>query len=670
MDELDDLGPLPESDDNSVLQAESFKALENALPTDRFVLREEPQPDAGVDRSIELRIGGRYTGMRAHVQVKARAETKANSDGSVSYSADVSNINYLLNGASPLYVVYLADRRELRYAWVRDEVSRIRGENLGWMGQKTVTLRFTAVLAEAGLRDIHGRIRQDARLDRQIHDILSRAEVTEKTIHVNLKKSKVTDPEEVRDLLLRVGMTLVSEQEAGAVLASIHMLRPPDRRLARILLIQAFAEYSLGRYLSASACMAELTVRAAELADADREFLGVLRAACEYREGRIPTQEYIDRQRAASERAEGVFGLTLRVEYLWHELLEEQSNKDVSEDRLARMRSAVDQILGMEDASTTAKLRARIAWLHCDGMRVVNAYNYGFGIVEMRALVGGPHEIQNTMEPLKLRLQSWVEDANQLVEDALRLGNENILADAVWARSMILFAHISFMEMKLTPDGISSNRRLITDHILPGLEQAIRCYEAGDHLESGLRTKVLLADYFHLMDEKDRALDLAKLVHPIALAYRYTKIAADAERHLSGVPFFRILQEQYRSFRAQPWEFRLADQTEEGIRKSARDLMETLRLPSSQLAGMIQEVTSWRDVARERLSWCRHIDIVDGPRDVNDLGMVFRADVVKTCVCEKHGHLSRNGTADWRTDVKEFKAYFCESCPNRDPKHR
>src|SRR3954449_13231430 len=113
MDELDDLGPLPESDENSVLQAESFKALENALPPDRFVLRPEPQPDAGVDWCVELRINGRFTGMRAHVQVKARAETKANSDGSVSYSADVSNINYLLNRSSPLYVVYLADEREL-----------------------------------------------------------------------------------------------------------------------------------------------------------------------------------------------------------------------------------------------------------------------------------------------------------------------------------------------------------------------------------------------------------------------------------------------------------------------------------------------------------------------------------------------------------------------------
>ena len=150
MDDSADLGPLPESDDNSVLQAESFKALENALPADRFVLHPEPPPDAGVDWCVELRIGGRYTGMKAHIQVKATGDPKYNTDGSVSYSADVSNINYLLSGSSPLYVVYLAEERELRYAWVRDEVKRIQKENPDWKGQKTVTLRFTRFAGRSG----------------------------------------------------------------------------------------------------------------------------------------------------------------------------------------------------------------------------------------------------------------------------------------------------------------------------------------------------------------------------------------------------------------------------------------------------------------------------------------------------------------------------------------
>ena len=194
-----------------------------------------------------------YTGMRSHVQVKARAEKKLNSDGSISYSADASNINYLLNGLSPLYVLYLADERELRYAWVRDEVNRIERETSDWKRQKTVTLRFTAMLDEAGLQDIHDCIRREARLDREIHDLLSRADVTEKTLHVNLKESKVTDPDKIRDLLLEAGLTLVSSGDAAGVLEAIDKLSHADRKLPRLLLVRAFAECSLGHYQAASA---------------------------------------------------------------------------------------------------------------------------------------------------------------------------------------------------------------------------------------------------------------------------------------------------------------------------------------------------------------------------------------------------------------------------------
>ena len=129
MDDLVDLGSLPISDDNSVLQTESLKALGNTLPADRFVLQHEPQPDAGVDCCVELLARGRFTGMKAQIQVKATGTLKANSDSSVSYLANVSNVNYLLNGLRALYVLYIAEAKELRYARARDEVHRIQNEN-------------------------------------------------------------------------------------------------------------------------------------------------------------------------------------------------------------------------------------------------------------------------------------------------------------------------------------------------------------------------------------------------------------------------------------------------------------------------------------------------------------------------------------------------------------
>ncbi len=166
IDSNSDLGPLPQADSNSLLQTESFTALRGALPSDRFVLRSEPSPDAGVDICVELLIDGCYSNIRFFIQVKATEDAKYNTDGSISFSADVSNINYLLNGLRPLYVLYIANSRKLRYVWINDEVKRIEKDTPGWIRQKTVTLRFQCTLDQTGCQNIYDRIKAEAKSDK------------------------------------------------------------------------------------------------------------------------------------------------------------------------------------------------------------------------------------------------------------------------------------------------------------------------------------------------------------------------------------------------------------------------------------------------------------------------------------------------------------------------
>ncbi len=97
-DDLNGLGPLPQSDRQSELQELSIRAFQQALPVDRFVLRDERTRDAGVDASLELLIGGRYTNLRSQVQLKGTDSARTNTDGSVSLPVATSNLNYLLNG--------------------------------------------------------------------------------------------------------------------------------------------------------------------------------------------------------------------------------------------------------------------------------------------------------------------------------------------------------------------------------------------------------------------------------------------------------------------------------------------------------------------------------------------------------------------------------------------
>jgi len=155
LDYIANLGPLPKTDRNAELQRLSFIAFQALLPTDKFVFRDERAEDADVDASIELLANfgdaSGSTNLRAQVQLKGTDSAEVNADGSISLQIKVSNLNYLLNGPSPFFVIYVAPRHELRFLWARDERRRLDAINPEWMRQVSVTIRFTEQLTPTAL---------------------------------------------------------------------------------------------------------------------------------------------------------------------------------------------------------------------------------------------------------------------------------------------------------------------------------------------------------------------------------------------------------------------------------------------------------------------------------------------------------------------------------------
>src|SRR5712691_3811007 len=173
MSDVNDLGPLPKSGRNRELQELSVRALHAALPVDAFLSHDERIHDYGVDLSLELLISGSATNMRAQVQMKGTESLTENSDGSISLPVKASNLNYLLSGPSPLYILYREPQHELRYVWAFDEERRIATEKPAWKGQDWVTLRFLRLLDLSGLADVHELVQRDARLHRQLTEVLA-----------------------------------------------------------------------------------------------------------------------------------------------------------------------------------------------------------------------------------------------------------------------------------------------------------------------------------------------------------------------------------------------------------------------------------------------------------------------------------------------------------------
>jgi len=211
-------GPLPTSDRNDELEEQSLRALLNAFPTDRFRVRSEPGKDRGADRYLEVKVSGCDTNCRSQLQMKSTGSPSVTLDGSVSLSVQVSNLNYLLNGPSPLYVLWVALDDRLLYAWAHDERRRLDLECPGWMEQDSVTIRFRRDIDPAALDEIHGRILREAQLDRRIQETLARSTESERvTVRIDRTTLQSTDPRAVRQSLMTSGMTIVASRTRPSV---------------------------------------------------------------------------------------------------------------------------------------------------------------------------------------------------------------------------------------------------------------------------------------------------------------------------------------------------------------------------------------------------------------------------------------------------------------------
>jgi tetratricopeptide (TPR) repeat protein len=348
----DDMGPLPQSDRNHELQTLSVNALKAALPVERFITRDERIEDYGVDLSLELRINRRPANLRAQVQMKGTDEVDLNLDGSASLSVRTSNLNYLLNGVSPLYILYIAPRNELRFTWGREEQRRLVQDNPQWMQQTWVTLRFHNLLTAQALEDIYERIRREARLQRSIHDRLAEASLTEDIIiGIDPQTLAASDPEQINAALLTAGITLVSSGFSAEVLEAVHHLNFQAARAPRIQIICAYAHYTQGRYDLAIGHLREATLRHNQLTPDDQEFTTFLRGACDYQSGRITLTEYSERHRAWSEAGSETYALAHRLDSLRYELLAELN--PIRRDELtAQVQIVAADILARSDISS------------------------------------------------------------------------------------------------------------------------------------------------------------------------------------------------------------------------------------------------------------------------------------------------------------------------------
>ncbi len=539
IDNKTDLGPLPKSPRSHELQRTSLHALQGFLRcTDKFLLRDERIDDAGVDCSLELIIKSSYTNFRCQVQLKGTDSQKTNKDGSISHSIDTYNLNYLLNGPSPLFILYVEPTKDLWFVWARDEAHRLNRINPNWTSQEKITIHFKDRLTPEALNDhISNRILVEGRLDRTIHDSLARATLNEKvTISINLKTLEISESHDVYQLLLKSGTSIVASGFGNKVMDLVGILERNTKSDPRIQLICAYAQYTLGRFQAALGHISEALALPDQLSDDDQQFLLTVKDVCEYQTGRIDMAEYLKRANISASQAKGYRALSYSLETLRYKLI---SEKDLDQRAylMKQLRALVDTISKLPAAYESFKLRTRLVLLFAEAAENTKNLLHELTLIQMRKALGIP-----LTKAFKMRMEraiefwkGWEQSANVALYDANKLGHPILIGDALLT---LVGGKIDVLRHQWLDSQFSKSPFRVRQDVLGALmrhtHQAIKIFKEAGTLEAELRGKMILADLLDLSGHSSDAMKIVVDVLPVAQAMGYASLESGAKDFING----------------------------------------------------------------------------------------------------------------------------------------
>jgi hypothetical protein len=268
------------------------------------------------------------------------------------------------------------------------------------------------------------------------------------------------------------------------------------------------------------------------------------------------------------------------------------------------------------------------------------------------------------------RLRNWEQKMDTALQEAQAQENLLLLADAYDTRAVVRTAHLTSLQLLAARSDMPAEQipLAVLSTAIDDAQAALRIYTSLGRLEGELRAKMQLADLYDLAGQRAEARSLAGEVLPQAQAMDYPHLVARAEQHLSGQSLFSHYEADLRQMNTEDFDFRLAAYDADAIHLHAIASLRVLDIPEDRLPMVERECLSLQDIARERLHWCRHIQLLQNLDQTENPTTRYRIDPDRHCQCDLHGYESAIGIPNWQTVISAFKQTYCNNCSDRSPK--
>jgi hypothetical protein len=664
-------GPLPQVDRNDELQQQSLGRVTDAAPVALFIPRDERANDKGIDMSLEAKLSGCASNHRSSVQVKGTDSEKQNSDGSFSLAVATANLNYLLNGQSPLYILWVAPRDELLYVWAREEARRLEAENPDWQQQQTVTLRFLSKVDNEVWAAIHDRIIREGRMHRVTHDSLARAAATE-MVSVGFDPTTLTaiTPDQAYHHITSCGFGLVTSgyghviRQWGNLLSRSHQGNPV------VQFTLGYAEYSLGSYFAARNHLGRALPGRSTLSDFDKYFLDSLLNNCDFKFGRIDEIAYEIEQARIEKEAPPFLALQLRLDRLrFAHLAEREPTKRTG--FLNEIHRLVAEIEADTNAPDEVKLHANLIKFFAESAEAGLASLDAMLRMQMRSRMGDNPQTTVTKTELGKALsaeKAAAEEGVRLLLLANKMGHPILIAEAIIACNMSRI--IKFIELPLVLKESGQQAEPISEPIFIGirneLQQAVTLFQRIDCTSGYVRSSLMLAQWFELNNRQEEAIAIASDIFGIARGMGYDDQAAVAEALITGKSDYRTLVNRMKN---PPDTDQAMSQMSDGdVRSFAESCIEAMEIPPDRLPMVERACGFFREIAQEKMNWCRHLELLEDKRHMASVQTRYRNYPNWKAACALKRIQGSHFSTDARHVLDVFKGCNCIGCPDRNPK--
>lgn len=657
-----DLGPLPTKPRSHELEALSLQAFKNILSPDMFNIRDVRFEDYGVDVHIEVVHKGHPTNFLAHIQLKSTDHPTINADNSATVQVSSANLNYLLNSALGLYVLYIAPTNELRYVWTSSEYKRIEKASPGWRSNGTVSLRFARILDASAIEEIHERIIEKSVLHRQFTDVLAhkemrladgKADVSRVTI--DTQNFTITDATIAFERLTDEGINLVAHGQAQIVLELAQHVDHATLSEKSAQVVLAYAHYSLGHFIQCEANLANAQLGPGSL-DAHRQYLLVtLQNACEFHLGDMTRRDFLKSEKEAlSHISDPALKLQAEIYYMRADIL----GMFEEEDR-GRLRDECRRILARakEQKSLSLQLQAEIALLSIEGHRYLYDFVSNATMFEGRIQLGLMKAAaqQKLNEKLNADFHTWKQRIDKLIVVTKLKKDRLLFADAVMTGGLLLFGfvfHSSYLSLGLS-NKFSIEPQVI-EAVIQQIKEAAETFTANNMKHDEVRSKMLIADFYHFLGRKNEAKAIARPVLPIAQAMQYEPMAKHLEQILTESTALEEMTQRLEDFKKIDDEDLLLIRMDDAQLKSFANFNASCY--GAPLTLVHADFKVMRSMAWERFNWCQHLQL-----DSSFINMW-------QCRCPKTGFISAIVGPQPDSIIAAFKEQYCARCTSRQPK--